>query len=150
MNMPGPSVWYWLASGLGTGTSAVGAYVLARWSPRGFLAGISSLSAAAYLLIVPSRYPPRRLLDPDVPPVFLDYFWHWLLPFGLGVLLSLLVVVGVLRSARRARGGAATAELAKQLPDLAHAWREVEVRLGQERIDPGARRAVVILAPGED
>src|SRR6516165_6695627 len=113
MNLPGPSLWYWLAAGLGTGVSAAGAYLLARWSPRGFLAALSSLSAAVYLLIVPSRYPPQRLLDPDIPPVFLDYFWHWLLLFGLGVVLSLLVLIRVLKSARRATGGATMVEQVK-------------------------------------
>src|SRR4051812_14274626 len=110
--MSGLSVWYWLAAGFGTGVSAAGAYVLARWSPRGFLAAISSLAAALYLLVVPSRYPPQSLLNPDMPLLFLNYFWHWVLVFALGIVLSLVVLVRVLRSVRPARVDAATTELA--------------------------------------
>ena len=148
--MPSLSVWYWLAAAFGTGVSAAGAYVLARWSPRCFMAAITTLSAAIYLLVVPSRYPPQSLLNPDIPAVFLNHFWHWVLVFVLGIVLSLVVLVRVVLSARTASVDEATAKLAERFPELADAWREIEVRLGQARIDPGARRAVVILAPNED
>jgi len=148
--MPSLSVWYWVAAASGAGVSAAGAYLLARWSPRWFLAAISSLFVALYLLVVPSRYPPQSLLNPDIPLVLLNFFWQWVLVFALGIVLSLVVLIRVLRSARSARVEEAIAEVAERFPELVDAWREIEVRLSQARIDPAARRAVVILAPNED
>jgi type VI secretion system protein ImpL len=89
-------------------------------------------------------------LNPDIPPVFLDYFWHWVLVFVLGIVVSLTVLVRVSLSAVTASGDEATAKLADRFPELAAAWREIEVRLGQARIQRGVRHAVVILAPNED
>jgi type VI secretion system protein ImpL len=66
------------------------------------------------------------------------------------MVLSLVVLVRVLRAAPAARAAVARAELAERFPELADAWREIDVRLSQARIDTRAGRAVMILAPNED
>jgi type VI secretion system protein ImpL len=150
VNIPNLSVWYWVAGGIGTGVSATGAFLLARWSPRCFLTAISSLSVAVYLLVVPSRFPPHLLLSPDIPPIFVNYFWQWVLAFALGMVLSLIMLLRVVLAARPNKAEILKAELAERFPELTAAWHEIEIRLSQAPIDPRTRRAVVILAPNEE
>src|SRR5260370_41765050 len=100
-------VWYWLALGV----AAVGGFLLARWSWRWFLFVIVALACLVFMLVLPHRYPATNFLDPDLPSLFLNHFWTWVLVFILGMLGSVIFLIRTLRAARPARAEAAPTEL---------------------------------------
>jgi type VI protein secretion system component VasK len=139
-----------LALLVGLGFAAVGGFLLARWSWRWFFAVIAGLGCVVFLVVLPYRFPATNFLDPDLPPLFLNHFWTWVLVFVVGMFVSLIFLIRTLRAARPARTEAAPADLVGKFPDIEAAWDEVLVRLHQAQIDPANQHVFLVIAPHED
>jgi type VI secretion system protein ImpL len=141
--------WEWVSVIIGLCAAGVGAYFLARWSWRWLLWILAIVVAVVFLVLLPMRYPPQNFLDPDLPSLFLDFFWGWVLVFIFGILFSTIYVVRTLRSARPAKVET-SGELAGRFPDLESAWDEIVLRLSQAQIDLGSQHVFLVIAPNED
>ena len=149
MNFLGLRIWEWAIVGVGSGFALLGAYLLARWSWRWFVAALVAVAAVIFLVVLPRYFPPHSFLNPDIPDVFLGFFWGWMLALLLAVIVSVVFMIRVVRSARPARAESAPDE-STRFPDIDAAWKEILVRLGGAGIDPGRQNVYLILAPHEE
>jgi type VI protein secretion system component VasK len=143
-------IWEWLAATIAVAVTATGAFFLARWSWRAFLIGCVVLLSVVFLFVLPWRFPASRFLAPDLPPLFLDHFWTWVLVFVLGILGSIVFLVGALRAARPAARAEQAPSAAGRFPDIEAAWDEILVQFDQARINLASQHVILILGPTEE
>jgi type VI secretion system protein ImpL len=149
VNFLGLRIWEWAIVAVGSGFALLGAYLLARWSWKWFVALLIAIAAVVFLVVLPRYVPSHSFLNPDTPGIFLDFFWGWMLALLLGVAFSVVFVARLVRSARPAREELVSDD-STRFPDIDAAWKEILVRLGQAGIDPGRQNAYLVLAPHED
>jgi type VI secretion system protein ImpL len=116
-----------------------------RWFARVALAAI----AVAVVVWLPRRYPPRDILSPALPELFLRPFWAWVYGLSLGALFSAVALVRRVRAARAAPEDAPSESAARD-PEVDAALKEIRFRLAQAQIDLGRQHVYVLLAPHED
>jgi type VI secretion system protein ImpL len=141
----------WAVLGVGALLSAIGVYLLARWSPRWLLAIVLIVAGLVLLIVMPVRYPSQSFLDPGLPPLFLNFFWLWVFVFVVGMTFSVVALIRLLRAARPASRAVATeTELTGKYPDLEAAWDEIQIQLARVQIDPASQHTILLLAPDEE
>ena len=148
--MPNLNVWYWLAAGLATGVSAVGAYSWRGGRRAGSWLRSPAFSATLYLLDHAFPLPPPSLIEPRHP----RGVPHLFLALGAGVRAGYrdvgLVLVRVLRSIRRpGKVNEASAVRRNGFRNSPTPGREIQVRFSQG-IDRGPDVRFDVLAPNED
>jgi len=145
------NVWNGVGLLIGLGITSIGAYFLARWSWRVFLAVVVVVASVLLLWIGYTYYPPERFLNPDLPGFFFRGFWFWVLAFIWGIFASIVYLVRSIRAARpTSRADATTTDLAGRFPEIDAAWEEIMIRLEQARIDLASQHVFLILAPDEE
>jgi type VI protein secretion system component VasK len=142
--------WQWVAMTIGVIIAAVFAYILARWSWRWLVVLCVTLAAVVFLVWLPIRHPAHAFLDESTPSPFLNYFWPWIFLLTVGFTLSLISFGRTLYQGRPAavQEGAVEGE-ADRASDLDSAWREIQLRLSNARIDVGAQHVYLVLSPDE-
>ncbi len=144
-------VWNWVGLLIGLGITTVGAYFLARWSWRLFLAIVAVAGSVLFLGIAYRFFPPSEFLDADLPALFDRGFWFWVLAFLWGIICSIVYLVRTIRAARpTTRADATTTDLAGRFPEMDAAWEEITIRMEQARIDLSSQHVFLMLAPDEE
>jgi hypothetical protein len=140
----------WAILTIGLGVTALGAFFLARWSWRIFLCVVIAAVAVIFLFVLPRVSPAGNFLDPDLPPLFLNHFWTWVLVFVLGGLGSTVFLVRALRAARPTVRAELAPSVAGRFPEIESAWEEILIRLDQAQINLATQDIILLLAPHED
>lgn len=141
----------WVAMTIGVIITAIGAYILARWSWRWLVAVFVTLAAVVFLLFLPVRNPAHTFLDESTPPLFLNHFWTWMFVLSVGMTLALVSFGRTLYQGRATplRDGDGEGGENGSASDLEAAWREIQLRLSHARIDAGAQHVYLVLTPDE-
>ena len=108
-----------------------------------------AVACVVFLVVLPYFFPATSFLDPDLPPLFLNHFWTWILVFVLGIIVSVVFLVRTVLATRPRRAEATPAELAGRFPELEAAWEEIQVKLHQAQVDPAGGNPVMVAPGGE-
>lgn len=140
----------WVAMTIGVGITAVGAYFLARWSWRWFTVVCVTAAAIVFLFLLPIRNPAHLFLDESTPPIFLNYFWTWVFALIVGFSLSLIAVGRTLYLGRSPTVQEPAVEgESNRSAEIDSAWREIQLRLSNARIESGSQNVYLVLVPDE-
>jgi hypothetical protein len=114
--------------------------------------GLLALSLAfLFLVVLPRVFPDATASLGDLPALFRDRFWAWLLAFSLVALFAITFLVRAIVSSRPAGAAQPDEGLVEgRYPELDAAWDEILMRLAQARIELADQHVYLVLAPDEE
>ena len=136
--------WSYVAVLLAAVSAAAVTLIYSRRVLPALFAAMLLVLAVVFLWLLPTWQPQDEFLSREVPGLFYAWYWPVLLVCLLGVIFGLILLVRLIRAARR---GTALDLRAGLDPELESAWMEIQAKLSQAHVDLTRANVCLMIAP---